>query len=244
MHYLTREERMINLEKMYNTRDLGGYETQDSCYTKTHRFVRAASPALMTQADQEKLYDYGVRIEVDLRGNFEREKAPSKLEEYKDIEYFNVDLLAGIDVDVIPKDMREFKSMADLYIMMLDYCKPKIKEVFTIFLEHLETTILFNCSAGKDRTGVIAALLLDLAGCHDYDIVKDYMESFENIQPMYEMLLSGVGEDQENFLASKPQYMMLFLDHLRENYGSAKTYLLELGFLEEEVQELEDSFKI
>ncbi len=244
MHYLTREERMIQLEKMYNTRDLGGYETQSSYYTKTHRFIRAASPALMSEKDREKLYDYGVRIEIDLRGSFEREKAPSRLKGYKDITYFTVDLLSGMNVDVIPKDMREFKSIADLYIMMLEYCKPKIKEVFDIFLNHLDTTILFNCSAGKDRTGVIAALLLDLAGCHDYDIVKDYMESFENIQPMYEVLLSGVGEEQENFLASKPQYMMLFLDHLRENYGSAKTYLLELGFTEEEVQEIEDSFKI
>ena len=53
------------------------------------------------------------------------------------------------------------------------------------FYDHPYDAVMFNCSAGKDRTGVIAALLLDLAGCHDYDIVKDYSESYEIILKLF-----------------------------------------------------------
>ncbi|WRK55297.1 tyrosine-protein phosphatase [Coprobacillaceae bacterium CR2/5/TPMF4] len=58
---------------------------------------------------------------------------------------------------------------------------------------------MFNCSAGKDRTGVIAALLMDLAGCHEYDIVKDYSESYENNLKVMAKLEELVDEDNRAF---------------------------------------------
>lgn len=67
MQYMTSEERLIALDKMTNTRDLGGYETQEGYYTKSHHYIRASSPANATDEDLEKLYDYGVRVTIDLR---------------------------------------------------------------------------------------------------------------------------------------------------------------------------------
>lgn len=103
---------------------------------------------------------------------------------------------------------------------------------------------MFNCSAGKDRTGVIAALLLDLAGCHDYDIVKDYSESYENNLKIISELERLVDDANRAFLESAPQMMMKFLDYLREHYGSAKEYLVSCGLEEEKIIEIIENFVI
>ncbi len=69
---------------------------------------------------------------------------------------------------------------------------------------------LFHCSAGKDRTGIIIRLLLELVGCYDHDIVKDYSESYANNHEIIEALKEMMDEDTENFLTSSPRYMTIF----------------------------------
>ena len=103
---------------------------------------------------------------------------------------------------------------------------------------------LFNCSAGKDRTGVLACLLLDLAGCHEYDIVKDYSESYENNMKMMKQLEEMLPKEEEKFLGSDPRVMMRFLAYLREQYGSSKGYLLNIGLDEDQIEEIKENFII
>jgi len=71
---------------------------------------------------------------------------------------------------------------------MIESMKNKFKDIFDIFLKYPYDGVMFHCSAGKDRTGMTAALLLDLIGCHEYDIVKDYSESYENNMEINEEL--------------------------------------------------------
>ena len=71
MMYLTREERLLPLNSIFNTRDLGGYETQEGSFTKTHKYIRAATPAHLSEEDKAYLYNYGVRVIIDLRGENE-----------------------------------------------------------------------------------------------------------------------------------------------------------------------------
>lgn len=244
MMYLTREERLLPLQSIFNTRDLGGYETQEGSYTKTHKYIRAATPAHLIEEDKEYLYNYGVRVIIDLRGENEIKQAPNQMKDYKDIQYYHVDLFGDKNAAVIPHNQMNFKDMGDLYCLMLDYLQPNFKTVFDLFLKHIDQTILFHCSAGKDRTGVISALLLDLAGCHPYDIVKDYSESYENNQPIYDELLKLANEENAHFLLSSPTYMLKMLDHLSENYGSAKGFLQKIGLFEDEIDLLQQNFTI
>lgn len=243
MMYMTKEDRLLPLASFRNTRELGGYETQEGSYTKTHCYIRAATPAFLEEKDATYLYDYGVRVIIDLRGANEIEKAPNPLKGYKEMEYYHVDVFGDKNASLVPSDV-SFKDMGDLYCLMLDYLKPNIKQVFDVFLKHLDTTILFHCSAGKDRTGVISALLLDLAGCHPYDIVKDYSESYENNKEIYDELLKLTTEENAHYLSSDPMYMLKMMDHLSENYGSARAYLLEIGLKEEEIEDIIAHFTI
>lgn len=244
MMQLSRKERMLEVESMTNVRDLGGYETQAGYYTKSHKFVRSTNPSKLTDEEKKYFYDYGIRVQIDLRSDFEVDQQPSMLKDYEDIEYYHVNLLQAKDLNVLPEEVSNYHDLAGFYIFMLESNKAQFKKVFEIFYDHPYDAALFNCSAGKDRTGVIAALLLDLAGCHEYDIVKDYCESYENNLKLMPELEKLVDVENRAFLESEPRMMMKFLAYLREHYGSAKEYLISCGLEEDKILEIIENFVI
>ena len=242
---MTREERLLPTEKMVNTRELGGYETQAGTYSKSHKYIRASSPSNASKHDIELLKDYGVKVVVDLRSDFEKEKAPHAFYHDKDVEYYEVNLFHSDKAAVVPEEVKTYKDLGGVYIYMLESSKKQFKELFEIFLKYPYDCILFHCSAGKDRTGVTAALLLDLIGCHEYDIVKDYSESYENNKEINQGLLEMMNnEEAKQYLKSSPRYIMEFLSYLRDHYGSAKEYLIDIGLTYEQVDQLIETFTI
>ena len=243
MQYMTREERFLNVTSIHNARDLGGYETQGGRYTKAHKYVRCAGMSNLTEVDRQYLLDYGIKAVIDLRSAYEKKTSPDVIADDEDFDYYDIDFFGNKDAVLIPKGF-DFKDMGDLYCLLLDNAKDKIKEIFRIFLKYPYDGVIFHCSAGKDRTGVTAALLLDLAGCHEYDIVKDYSESYENNEAINEELEKNLEPDQARYLYSEPLYMMKMLNHIRENYGSAKEYLALLRFSEDEIDQLIEDFTI
>lgn len=244
MLYMTREERQIQLEKMVNTRDLGGYETQGGMYSRAHKYIRAAAPTYATSKDIQTLKDYGVKVVIDLRSDFEKECQPNPFQNEKDIDYYEVNLFDSTKAAIVPEEVKTYKDLGGVYIYMLEGMKHKFKELFDIFVKYPYEGVMFHCSAGKDRTGVTAALLLDLIGCHEYDIVKDYSESYENNLKVMAKLEELVDEDNRAFLESSPKMMMKFLDYLREHYGSAKEYLVQCGLEIEKIEEIIENFTI
>ena len=244
MMQLSREERMLHIGKMTNVRDLGGYETQEGYYTKSHKFVRSTCPSGISDDLKEKFYDYGIRTVIDLRSDYELVHQPHSLKDYKDMEYYHINLLQNENMSVLPDDIKDYQDLSGFYIFMIEANKKQFKKVFETLLNHPYDCTLFNCSAGKDRTGVLACLLLDLAGCHEYDIVKDYSESYENNMKMMKQLEEMLPKEEEKFLGSDPRVMMRFLAYLREQYGSSKGYLLNIGFSDEEIEEIKENFII
>ena len=238
MMQLSREERLLHIGKMTNVRDLGGYETQEGYYTKSHKYVRSTCPSGISDDLKEQFYQYGIRTVIDLRSDYELVHQPHSLKGYKDIEYYHINLLQNENMSVLPNDIKDYQDLSGFYIFMIEANKKQFKKVFDIFLNHPYDCTLFNCSAGKDRTGVIACMLLDLAGCHEYDIVKDYSESYENNQEIYEELLKLANNENAHYLMSDPIYMMKMMDHLYEQYGSARGYLRVLGFQDEDIDAL------
>ena len=162
--------RRINLEQAINVRDLGGYPTPDGC-TPYGRFIRADNMVGLTEADLEALYQAGVRTVIDLRTPGERERQPGSFENWRDVRVAPCSLL-GESLDSFTGFMR---SLGENYSEMIVRDRDHYRDLFEIILsENQRGGILFHCTAGKDRTGVTAALLLGLAGCEDADIVADY----------------------------------------------------------------------
>jgi protein-tyrosine phosphatase len=245
MLYMTREERLISLENMVNTRDLGGYETQGGMYSRAHKYIRSSSPAHASKKDIQTLKEYGVKVVIDLRSDFEKEHQANPLKNEQDIDFYEVNLFASSSASVVPDEVQRYKDLGGVYIYMLEANRDKILDIFRIFLKYPYEGILFHCSAGKDRTGIISALLLDLIGCHEYDIVKDYSESYENNLEINGELAEMIkNEEAKQYLRSSPRYMMEFLDYLREHYGSSQEYLLEIGLSADEINQLIENFTI
>ncbi len=241
MMYLTKEDRLLPLTSLTNARELGGYETQEGSYTKTHRYIRCATSKTVSSKDQEYLINYGLNCVLDLRGTNEVNQIAHPLKNLPNVEYIHLDLFKNVQVE---KAIDEFKDLGELYCFMIDHLQENIKAVFNIFYTHQDACILFSCSQGKDRTGVIAALLMDLAGCHMYDIIKDYTESYENNQEIIDEIIEVIPKEKASLFLSDPLYMMKMMDHLYEEYGSARGYFRILGLDDDILDQIVINFTI
>ena len=151
--------RLLAWEGCLNARDLGGYETADGRETRWGTVVRSDSPAALTEAGRAALADYGVRAIVDLRLPGELADDPNPFAEPGDhgIAYTNVSF---IDPAAAPPDA--VSTLAEDYLGMLDRYRQGVAEAMAAIAGAPEGAVLIHCAAGKDRTGLISALLLGL----------------------------------------------------------------------------------
>ena len=228
------KEQMISLEGAYNVRDLGGFKCSGDNVSKRKRFIRADGLENLTENDIKKLIDYGVKIDIDLRSNEECESWSDNLKEADQIKYEHVHLLKGL---------RSFpESLGGLYIDSLETCRKYFYEVFKIMIENTDKGILFHCSAGKDRTGMIAAILLMLIGVKKEEIVKNYTLSTSNLNPIIDRFSYENDESLKDFLGAEAEHIIKFLDYLESEHNGAEGYLEFIGFSEEEIEILKSSF--
>ncbi len=223
------------LEKLYNVRHLGGFKTLNGQTLKNHKYIRGSAKGSLNEVEKKFFYDLGVRVIIDLRYAHELTKTLSPLKDYADIKYYHVDMMGEF------WQMRQegYSEISELYLDLLDDSQEKIKAVFDIFLKHEDEGIYFHCTAGKDRTGVISMLLLDLVGVEESVIISNYSESYENNKhrPGY----VNMPEEWRYLTYSKPEYMIRALKHLRDTYQNSENYLKIIGFSEEEIARLKQS---
>lgn len=167
------EKHLLPLEGASNLRELGGYETRDGRHTKNGRFIRSDNTNRLTERDIRYLEDYPVVLAIDLRAAKELISAPSLLDGHPSITYKNVTMADGLNSEgfhgVFPD------TMGELYIQMLESSKIRFGRIFQLLTAYMhQGTCLFHCMAGKDRTGLVAMLLLELANVDDDIIIEDY----------------------------------------------------------------------
>jgi len=240
----------LQLEGSKNTRELGGYPTAAGGNTANGQFLRSDNPSKFTEKDIMRLYDYGVRLVIDFRSESEAEQAPSPLKDYLDIEYTNPPMLDNIHVDPDDADSAE-KTMSsipdnlgDMYIDFLDNKQHVYLGVFRDVLRHVGNCIFFNCTAGKDRAGTFAMLLLKIAGVPDEAIVIDYAASGDNIREDMDRTLEHYRaqgyEIDEDMVRSRPIHMERALEHLGSKYGTIDNWLAAIGLTADEIAQLKN----
>ena len=236
MNFESPVPRLFRFAHLYNVRDLGGYPTADGRYTRWRKYIRGSAEGFLAEEEKEHLYSSGVRMVVDLRHDDELRRTRSPLAGYRDIDYRHVNFLGG-EIPVFDDYRRD---MGDWYREWLTVSGTQIAQIFAIFARYPEQGIYFHCSIGKDRTGIITALILGLAGCAAADIVADYAESFDNNRDSE--TYRTIAESQKRYLYSKPEYMERMLRHLDEAYGGIPAYLKQIGLSAEELDSLRESF--
>lgn len=165
------------------------------------RFVRSDVPTAVSEEERRWMLERGLRTVVDLRQPPERRQKPCPLEEDARFVYRCMPVTGGSAVPACPQEVPLS------YLRMADAQMERILD--TIW--NAEGGVLFFCNAGKDRTGVVSALLLRRAGRSREEILRDYMQSAENLREMLEAYAHRTGADIR-VIMPQPEYMETFLD--------------------------------
>lgn len=237
----------VALERALNFRDLGGYQSTLGGTVRENRLFRSDSHANLTPADVEAVLGMGVRAVIDLRTPLEMNRDPSKLAGVDQIAYVSIPLSDRIQGQSGEQTFPA--SMDALYVNLLDNASEAILFVFKAILENSAGGVVFNCTAGKDRTGVIAALILDLLGVGREEIVQNYAVTQRLMKPIFERMSESFEKSMGMklpgyILESREESMREFLDHLYTRYGGARAYLGEIGFGAEEIARFIETYLV
>jgi protein tyrosine/serine phosphatase len=228
-------ERQLRFDGCFNFRDLGGYDTTDGRMIRWRRLFRADGPHALTAADHVVLGALGLATIIDLRT--EREAADrGSYTTAVEARCFQLPM-----IDVLP-DAEELPAwidpavVADRYRDMLDRGADTIAESFAILSDPASYPVMFHCSAGKDRTGILAALVLASLGVPDDQIVDDYCTSGPAMERLVAHFQASYPDAREQLqrvapamVSAEPAAMIGLLAGLRADYGSIEGYVAELG---------------
>ena len=224
-------ERRLLWDACYNVRDLGGYSTEHNKQTQWRAFVRADNLARLSKEGKEALIAYGVKTIIDLRSEYELDIDPPAFASFHGQDDFpqHINLPLLDESDKVGKELiNQTPALAEMYSIIIDRYMKNIALIMKAFAKATNGTILFHCHSGRDRTGIIAAMLLSLVGVDASTIAKDYMISSVYIQPTFEKPLS-----------EEPEIMLHFLAYLDTQYGGTRAYLLESGMSETELTRIQ-----
>lgn len=230
-------QRRYLTENIINCRDLGGYPCRDgSRVTGFGRAIRCGIPKTPTKKDIELLKSIGVKTVLDLRGNAEAESMPSYFIGDPDFDYHHISLL-----EANPALSEETDDVFDLYISSLNEYSENYAQALRV-IAGTDEPFLFHCFLGKDRTGILAALLLKASGVENDDIIADYEVSFTYIRNFVRAeMASGSGliwEKSEDKLHSPAGGMGRLLRYIDEARSGAEGYFRNIGLSENEIAAL------
>lgn len=224
-------ERHLPFEVVFNFRDLGGYETVDGGTVKWRIVFRADGVHRLSVDDLAPL---GVRTVVDLRTPTELERGRFT---HDSIGYHHLPIMENTwSRDAFGDDTDAATFLADRYVEMLDTGRDAIARTLHLLGTEESLPLVFHCAAGKDRTGVVAALLLSVLGVSDDDIADDYSLSRLGMPRFKEWIIANY-PDAANAMTSQPsafldapaEAMHLFLERVRAEYGDVRSYVADLG---------------
>lgn len=234
--------RWIDLDGAVNVRELGGLPTEDGRRIATGVLLRSDNLQGLTDADVQRLVgDMGLATVLDLRTPAEVEgEGPGPLV-HRGIRHVNVNLIPGWDPRsydasrVVPHEKREEGDLSHFYLGYLDEAGPEVVQALRTVADPQAGTVVVHCAAGKDRTGVICALALVVAGVPRDHVVEDYALTGERILAIRERLAASptYAEDmtRRSLDDMRPHALSMrhFLDRLDER-GGVLAWLSEQGF--------------
>ncbi len=233
-------ERTLTWDGCLNVRDLGGHVTADGRRTRFGAVVRADNVRWLSAAGWEALVGHGVRRIVDLRHETEFAEDPpaeSPVEVvYVDVMYERMPGITAL--------LQSEATYVEFYLATLELCHERWAAAVSAVGDAPEGGVVVHCQAGKDRTGLVAALLLRLAGASIEDIAADYGETAANLPGMLQRWVASAEDEEERevrlrFLEQdpgcEPEMMADTLTALEGRYGSVREYLLAGGATEDDL---------
>lgn len=222
--------RRIPLSATLNTRDLGGYPAAGGKVTQFGRAIRSDIPSTLSAEDTSLLQRIGVTDAIDLRSDEETILQPSAFEGSTDFHYHRCPFAIG------NQDPGSPAGVAPLYMRIVNDFS--MMQRIMQLIARARGGVLIHCAAGKDRTGVVAALLLLTADVDRRDILADYQLSATYRQPVLRRLFKQQPGLPAYIGRTDIDYMDDMLNRFFQNYGSIDNYLATISVRKQESRKL------
>ena len=252
--YQSEDHRKIVLDGTSNTRELGGYKTEDGRSLKWGVLYRSDKLSELTDADQEYLLQLGIKRVIDFRSSEEKQNEPDQLP--STLKYIEMPIEA--DGAIRPKVEAILKGdlNEDVGAILVETNKEFISDFSGVYKGFIESLIenqeptLFHCTAGKDRAGFAAALVLLAVGVPEKIVIEDYMKTNkyteETIQDYINKInLYSLGsvdaEILRPLLGVEERFIRAALDEIKQKYGSVENFIRDdLKIRDESIVELKN----
>ena len=228
---ITLPARHLPLDGTRNVRDVGGYGTTDGRRTRWRTLLRSDELTRLPDHARLELEELGVRQVIDLRWPQELVRAPNVFATPGRVRYTSIPLLED--------DPTPFAGLAGMYLHIFDARATQLAQVARALLAEDGLPAIVGCAAGKDRTGVTIALLLDLAGVPTETIVEDYAVTAGYFaRPAEARIERDDWRHEDLVVESPPEYMASALTHLDREHGGARALLARQGLTDAELDRL------
>jgi hypothetical protein len=237
-------DRFIPLQGCVNFRDLGGYPTRDGRTVKWRRLFRSDAMHHMTREDAGYVTRIlGVMTVVDLRNTDEVQRDGRGAMAKPSVRFHGVPFLEQRGITPFEPSEDPVARLAEIYQWILRNSGGLIAAALTELATDGCLPAVFHCTAGKDRTGVLAALTLGILGVSDEEIMEDFTLTNQRLDQLFERLRAIPGSEnrpRESF-AAPPKAMEQFLATLQNSYGDATSYVRAHGVTEATIGQLRES---
>lgn len=229
-------DRQLHFRGTFNFRDLGGYRAIDGRTVRWRTVFRADALHRMDDDELSQLRDLGIRTVLDLRTRSELDEGRIEAD-HLGITHHHMPVLGLVwePADLDP-EADAAQVLGDLYIDMLTVGAPALAAALTTLAEPARVPAVFHCAAGKDRTGVLAAILLSLLGVEESIIIADYHRTARSMDALMERLATerpetwtAMTSQPSPYMATPPEAMRNFLAHVRAEHGSVLGYVHSIG---------------
>lgn len=235
----------VDLSGAYNVRDLGGLKAKDGRVTRSGVVYRSDSLDHITPSDADILFNQlHIGTIIDLRTKAETQLAGTlfPVPRYR----YSVLVEGRLGKEPFPSD--DPIELAKVYLQNIDTGRAAVKATCEIIARNLGAGVatLFHCAAGRDRTGIIAAVLLGLVGVTDGQIAMDYVQSNRNARRVTKRLaenpLYANHEDRPAVILLNEKTIIGFMRLLRDTYGGPRQFCLDSGVTQEIISTIENGF--
>lgn len=233
--------RRLDLDGAVNARDVGGYAALDRRRVRWRTLLRSGRTDRLTPQAVRAVVGMGVKSVIDLRADHEAATFPSALAAVPDVRYRRIPLF--FDTGLLQAG-RGPHTLPELYQHMLEQAQPRIADVMRELAMPGALPALITCTAGKDRTGLIAALVLGLLHVPDAVIVEDYALSGEYLAPhldAFREMGRRAGADpvkHDAMLQAPPEAMLHALKWIRSRYSDVEGFLRVAGLSSSELNRI------
>jgi protein-tyrosine phosphatase len=235
-----------------NVRDLGGLPTADGGRTLLGRVVRSDNVRQLSDAGWRALANHGVTRIVDLR--WPEELAGDQPRDV-DIDVVHVSVLGGaLDenseyVEQLDAHLDSVEDVADhfawSYVDFLERFRDRFGQAFGAVADAPEGAVVVHCAGGKDRTGLVAAILLRLAGVPREEVAADYAKSEANLAPALRSWIDTIEDDvvrrrREKLAQTPAEGMLRVVEEIEARYGDVASYLRAAGVTDAQIERLRE----